>query len=305
MALDFFTVSEPPLVPTTQMNLGFDEETSGPLTGQLLKWIGSKYRHADGIIKYFPSSINTYREPFLGGGAVLGKLNHRRSVGSDVYQPLVEIWLALKNDPNKLIEWYTDRWHRFNKGLKADVYKEIREAFNAAPNGADLVFLSRSCYGGVVRFRKDGYMSTPIGAHDPISPESFEKRVEQWHSRSKNFYFVAQDFRNAFHDAKRGDLIYCDPPYIFSQSILYGSQSFLLKDLFHEIDEAKRKGVNVALSIDGSKIGSEEMFDILFPSGLFKRQLHINCGRSMLKRFQMEGQTLENHTVKDRLLLTY
>jgi DNA adenine methylase len=78
-----------------------------------------------------------------------------------------------------------------------------------------------------------------------------------------------------------------------------------LKDLFVEVDKAKTRGVNVALSIDGSKIGGEEMFDILFPKGLFKRQLYINCGRSMLKRFQMEGQSLENHTVKDRLLLTY
>jgi DNA adenine methylase len=38
---------------------------------------------------------------------------------------------------------------------------------------------------------------------------------------------------------------------------------------------------------------------------LFEREIYVNCGRSMLKRFQMEGETLENHVVTDRLLLTY
>jgi len=31
----------------------------------------------------------------------------------------------------------------------------------------------------------------------------------------------------------------------------------------------------------------------------------VNCGRSMLLRFQMAGETLENEVVHDRLLLTY
>ena len=37
-----------------------------------------------------------------------------------------------------------------------------------------------------------------------------------------------------------------------------------------------------------------------YPLGVF-----LELGRSMLKRFQMNGQTLENHEVSDRLLLTY
>ena len=31
----------------------------------------------------------------------------------------------------------------------------------------------------------------------------------------------------------------------------------------------------------------------------------VNCGRSMLRRFQMGGDTLEAEVVTDRLLLTY
>jgi DNA adenine methylase len=38
---------------------------------------------------------------------------------------------------------------------------------------------------------------------------------------------------------------------------------------------------------------------------LFERVYAVNTGRSMLKRFQMPGQSLEKEQVHDRLLLTY
>jgi DNA adenine methylase len=41
------------------------------------------------------------------------------------------------------------------------------------------------------------------------------------------------------------------------------------------------------------------------PDGLFQREVFMKLGRSMLKRFQMDGRTLEDHEVSDRLLLTY
>jgi DNA adenine methylase len=41
------------------------------------------------------------------------------------------------------------------------------------------------------------------------------------------------------------------------------------------------------------------------PGGLFEREIFIDIGRSMLKRFQMDGRTLEHEVVSDRLLLTF
>lgn len=41
------------------------------------------------------------------------------------------------------------------------------------------------------------------------------------------------------------------------------------------------------------------------PKVLFKQVIYINTDRSMLRRFQMEGKTLEKEIVADRLLLTY
>lgn len=34
-------------------------------------------------------------------------------------------------------------------------------------------------------------------------------------------------------------------------------------------------------------------------------EIFVNCGRSMLRRFQRVGETLEDDVVSDRLLLTY
>ena len=187
----------------------------GDSKGQLLKWVGNKRRFADEIVSYFPEDYGTYFEPFLGSGAVWAALAPKVAHASDIFTPLIEIWRTLQTAPEMLKRWYIDRWNLMMGGNKVEVYENIKASYNARPNAADLLFLSRSCYGGVVRFRKrDGYMSTPCGPHKP-------------------------------------------------------------------------------------------MLKVPIPEGLFEREILVNCGGSMLKRFQMDGRTMEEEIVADRLLLTY
>jgi hypothetical protein len=172
------------------------------------------------------------------------------------------------------------------------------------------------------------------------------------------------EYKDTMNLAQPGDLVYCDPPYSHSQAILYGAQSFSLKQLILAIDECKKRGVYVALracpkltshfpirakvslspskgnfcglgsktrsespfdtlrvisrwsrkykvvfgrllSIDGTKRSGKTVCGLPIPDGLFEREVFVNIGRSMLKRFQMNGKTLEGEVVKDRLLLTY
>ena len=106
--------------------------------------------------------------------------------------------------------------------------------------------------------------------------------------------------------AVAGDFVYCDPPYTHTQAILYGAQSFSLPRLFEAIESSgEQPSVYVALSIDGSKRSGKQSLSLPIPDELFEREAYVNCGRSMLRRFQMEGQTLEQEVVADRLLLTY
>ena len=277
-----------------------------PFKLQLLKWIGNKQRFAHEIASYFPPDFGTYYEPFLGSGAVLATLAPEKGFASDAFESLIEIWQMLKESPETLKKWYGKRWRTMNRGNKREVYEKIKASYNANPNGADLVFLCRTCYGGVVRFRKeDGYMSTPCGPHNPVSPDSFANRVDEWHRRTSGTRFAVMDFEKAMNRAERGDLVYCDPPYTFTQRILYGAQEFSLERLFEIIARCKSRGVYVALSIDGSKKSGSLLCRIPIPKGLFEEEALVNCGRSMLRRFQMNGQTLEEEEVADRLLLTY
>jgi DNA adenine methylase len=277
-----------------------------PFTTQLLKWVGNKQRFAHEIVSSFPERFGRYYEPFLGSGSVLATLAPHVAFASDVFRPLMEIWLTLKSNPNTLKTWYRERWQIAHGENKREGYEKIKTSYNQSPNGADLLFLCRSCYGGVVRFRQsDGYMSTPCGVHDPITPESFDRRVDLWHQRIRVTDFAVVDYREVMSTASKGDLIYCDPPYSHSQSILYGGQQFRLEDLFQEIARSKVRGVSVALSIDGTKKSGKTVCELPIPEGLFEEEIFMNIGRSMLRRFQMEGQTLESEVVADRLLLTY
>lgn len=277
-----------------------------PFRTQLLKWVGNKQKQADSIIGFFPSRFGSYFEPFLGSGGVLGVLAPARAIASDNFAPLVQIWHTLREDKDKLKKQYADRHALIAEMGKKAAYEQVLSSYNRMPNGADLLFLCRACYGGVVRFRKsDGYMSTPVGAHDPISPESFGRRVDIWYARTQGTRFLHLDFADAMDQAMRGDLVYCDPPYSDSQAILYGAQAFSLRRLFDSIARCKARGVYVALSIDGTKYSGRKLCEVAVPEGLFEREAFVNVGRSMLKRFQMDGRSLEGHEVHDRLLLTY
>ena len=270
----------------------------------LLKWIGNKNRVAHEIISYFPRHYGTYYEPFLGSGAVLGALASSRAVASDGLKPLIEIWQTLARTPDELLIWYRTRWERFQKN-RHEVYEEIKARYNRDPNPADLLFLSRTCYGGVIRFRKDGYMSTPIGIHEPIPPEAMAERIAIWHERTLGTRFIWSSSEDTIDQAKAGDLVYCDPPYSDTQRILYGAQEFSLERLFKTIERAKERRVRVALSIDGHKKSGLKMCDVPIPAEIFPQIVFINCGRSMLRRFQIEGKSLDAEVVSDRLALTW
>lgn len=289
-----------------QMNFAGFRPTIEPFKSGLLKWIGNKQRVAHQIANHFPQQFKRYIEPFVGSGAVLGTMAPEHAVASDSFKALMEIWQTLSSDPEMLKLWYAERWLFMREGTKVDQYEKIKAAYNAKPNGADLLFLCRSCYGGVVRFRQaDGYMSTPCGVHDPIHPRSFGERVEEWHRRTSGTDFVLMGYEEAMENARAGDLVYCDPPYSDSQSILYGAQSFSLTQLFSVTERCKARGVRVAISIDGTKKSGKKTVALPIPDGLFEQEILIDCGRSMLKRFQMDGKTLEKEVVTDRLLLTY
>ncbi len=279
----------------------------------LLKWIGNKQRFATTLVSLFPKNFNDYYEPFLGSGAVLAELAQSIETGlvpgthelfaSDNLPFLIEIFEQIKQDPTPLVDYYRQTLASYSNDPKTH-YLEIRNRFNENPNGFDFCLLSRTCYSGVIRFRKtDGYMSTPVGAHRPISADSFGLRAENWHELVSRANFSCCDYKEAMRNAKKGDLIYCDPPYTHSQSIIYGAQEFNIEELWNEISSCKQRGCYVALSINGTRGKKRIAPDI--PDGLFERQATVNCGLSMIDRFQNANQQMGDVDVKDLLLMSW
>jgi len=276
-----------------------------PPKSQLLKWVGNKHKFAPFICSRV-GSFNRYFEPFLGSGAVLGHVAPKEGYASDAYKPLIDIWQTVASSPRLAIKWYADRYDLLERVGHKEGYELIKRDFNVSANGADLLFISRTCYGGVIRFRKrDGYLSTPCGIHKPIRPESFARRVWIWHERIKNTRFEAMDYKDAIEKAGVGDLVYCDPPYIHSQAILYGGQDFRFPELVKCLEKAIDRGAKVALSIDGIKKSGKENCHVEFSREIFPTEIFIPMGASMLKRFQRYGENCYDEHVDDRLLLSW
>lgn len=271
---------------------------------QLLKWVGNKQRFAQYIASAFPDEYNTYFEPFLGSGAVLGALKPKKAVAGDVIRPLIELWNMLNDDPERLYRSYEMNWHQYISNPQ-ETYKTILNRFNDNPNPEDFLFISRSCYGGVIRFTKQGRMSTPVGPHKPINPGTFRQRMLAWRSCVKGTKFTNSSYTETMRRAKEGDIVYCDPPYIDSQAILYGAQAFRFQELLEEIEACKKRGAKVALSIDGFKKSKTRQVELNLKPGLFERELIIDNGSSMLKRFQKKDQAMIGEDVHDFLLLTW
>jgi len=270
---------------------------------QLLKWVGNKHRYATQIVNFLPE-FNTYIEPFLGSGAVLGTLGPVSGIAGDTLEPTISIWQLLQNNPQSLIDHYASIWQNYVKD-KEGVYAQVLSAYNESPNPYDLLFLCRACYGGVVRFTKNGRMSTPVGIHSAISPTSLKGRMDLWRERVQNTAFMHADFELTMANATKGDLVYCDPPYEYTQRILYGAQDFSLERLWAAIERCKLRGARVVLSLDGKKKSGAVMLKFNIPQSLFEREVSIDCGGSMLRRFQKKGETMEDEVVHDRLLLTW
>lgn len=281
----------------------------------LLKWIGNKQRVAETIVSYMPHNFNHYYEPFLGSGAVMAELlcadatklfpHFDYAYGSDILPFLIEIFNITKEQPQIIVEHYRreiDEYYR--DPIKK--YNEIKDRFNTKHDPCDFVLLSRTCYSGVIRFRKsDGYMSTPRGPHKPISPEAFEKRINQWNSLLSKASFACESYVESMKYPQDGDVVYCDPPYTHSQSIIYGAQDFDINTLWTMIGECKERGAKVMLSINGMRDSQKKDISVTPPDGLFERKLLVNCGTSMIDRLQNNGKEMKDKIVDDQLLLTW
>ena len=99
-------------------------------------------------------------------------------------------------------------------------YYDVRNRFNEKGNPLDFLFLSRSCFNGMMRFNKKGGYNVPFCK----KPNRFAQAlVTKITNQVKNvsqiielgdFTFKHQDFKTTLEEVGKKDLVYSDPPYI-------------------------------------------------------------------------------------------
>lgn len=221
-----------------------------------LKWAGGKSQLITQYKPYFPETFKTYYEPFLGGGAIFFHLLPEKAILTDINPELINCYLCVKNEVEKLIELLEE--HQYNHALSPkEYYYKMRRLWgegNAVERAARLIYLNKTCYNGLYRENSQGKFNVPMGNY------KFPKICHPELLRSvsgalKNAEIAVSSFENVLNSARSDDFVYFDPPYhplsstsnftAYSRYNFNESEQIKLRDTFAEL--AKR-GVKVMLS---------------------------------------------------------
>lgn len=245
----------------------------------IIKWSGSKRSQAHIILSYF-GEFNNYYEPFIGGGSILYALNPSSGIAGDVNKPLIELWNEVKNNPEKLADEYEVRWSKLQE--KGHLYYyEVRDRFNQDGSPYDLLFLSRTCVNGLIRYNKEGQFNNSLHHSRPgINPNTLRKIIKQWSVRISNTEFVYGDYRDTTKNAKAGDLIYLDPPYFATKGRYFGTIEY--NEFIEYLYDLKKRNIRYILSYDGTREDKSYIVDI--PKDLYSKHILLESGNSTFRK---------------------
>lgn len=161
-------------------------------------------------------------EPFLGSGAVVLNFAPERAVLSDTNPHIIRLYRALQSGD---VTADRVRAHLESEGARLAAtgtahYYSVRERFNAEASPLDFLFLSRSCFNGVMRFNGKGEFNVPFcrkpGRFQPAYVTRICNQVA-WAAgqmRGKEWEFRAVSWDKVLAEARADDFVYLDPPYI-------------------------------------------------------------------------------------------
>lgn len=246
----------------------------------VIKWSGSKRSQASVIKSFFPEKIKCYYEPFLGGGAMLYATMPQTAVCGDICKQLISLWNKVKQSPEELAEEYRVRWERLQREGYLSYYA-IRDDFNASNSPEDLLFLSRTCVNGLIRFNANGEFNNSLHhTRKGIEPERLKKIILDWSDKIQTTDFYADDYRRTTETATTSDFIYLDPPYFHTKGRYYGTIDY--GEFLSFLEDLNVRGIKYALSYDGKR-GNDD-YTVTLPKELYKRHEFIASGNSSFKK---------------------
>jgi DNA adenine methylase len=189
-------------------------------------------------------------EPFMGSGVVGMNVRPLNALFADLNPHIIKFYEAIKT---KLITPESIRAFLEHEGKllrdKGEVYYyTVRERFNKEPSPFDFLFLSRSCFNGMIRFNKKGGFNVPFCKKPNRFATAYITKIVNQVARFSeilhfcSWKFAIQDFEETIASASEIDFIYCDPPYIDRHTDYFNSWTHEDEErLYHCLLKTKAK----------------------------------------------------------------
>lgn len=200
-----------------------------------VKWAGGKASLIGQLTKYYPvelenNEIETYMEPFVGGGAVLINILQNYKIKNvyafDINKDLINCYKVIQNNVDDLIKELKIKQDKFlNTEIenREKLFYDIRNEYNSysldekeqsVKRASEFIFLNRTCFNGLYRVNKNGQFNVPFGKYknpkicDEVNLINLSKLI-------KNVIFIYVDYRESENYIENSEktFMYFDPPY--------------------------------------------------------------------------------------------
>jgi DNA adenine methylase len=220
-----------------------------------LKWAGGKYGLVEDIQRHLPPARKLV-EPFVGAGSVFLNTDYDQYLLADINPDLINLYNLLKERPEDYIS-EAKRWFVAENNRK-EAYLSIRAEFNGTDDvmyrSLAFLYMNRFGFNGLCRYNKKGGFNVPFGSYKkPYFPEA---ELEFFAEKAKKATFVCEGYPETFSRARKGSVVYCDPPYAplsnTANFTSYAGNGFTLDDQAALADIAERaateRGIPVLIS---------------------------------------------------------
>ncbi len=178
-----------------------------------LKWAGNKYKSVERIKGLLPQGRRLI-EPFSGTGALFLNTDYEEYLLTDSNSDLIDTFISLKEGQEEFIEFVRSFFTSENN--TEEKFYQWRETFNQTKDvslkSALFIYLNRHCYNGLCRYNKSGQFNTPFGRYKTLYFP--EEEMRYFYQKAQKASFQVRDFEEVMLEAREGDVIYCDPPYV-------------------------------------------------------------------------------------------
>ena len=258
-------------------------------TPHIVQYQGSKRNLAPQILQYIPKRFDRLIEPFAGMAAITIAVSKQRRAEryllNDLNEPLVNVLKEAITNPQQLIEDYTRLWSEqlAYQGGSVEHFYKVREDFNKGnQSAANMLYLLARCVKGSVRYSSSGqFNQSPDKRRMGTNPKNLARNVFLISSYLKGkTEFSSVDYREITRNARRGDVVYMDPPYqgvCASRDNRYFS-GIDFNDFVECVDDLNRRGIDFIISYDGTC--GDKQYGIDLPEELGLRKIMLNAGLS-------------------------